>query len=177
MKKGLLTAGALAIVGIGMLMADVKTDYDHKADFGSYKTYSWLKVDAGDSLWADRIKSAVDEQLSAKGWTNQASGGSVGITGMGRVTEEQTYTTFYDGLGGGWGWRRFGGIGMETATTNVEETPVGTLTIDMFDASTKKLIWRGTATATLSSKPDKNDKKLEKGVADMFKKFPPKGES
>ena len=44
----------------------------------------------------------------------------------------------------------------------------------LFDGSTKKLIWRTTATETLSTKPEKNDQKLEKNVGEMFKKFPPK---
>jgi hypothetical protein len=55
----------------------------------------------------------------------------------------------------------------------VENIPVGTLQIDIFDSSTKELIWRGSATDTLSDKPDTNEKKLEKSVGDMFKKFPP----
>jgi hypothetical protein len=57
--------------------------------------------------------------------------------------------------------------------TTVENTPVGTLVVDVFDGNSKKLIWRGTATDTLSSKPESNEKKLEHSVTDMFKKFPP----
>jgi hypothetical protein len=79
--------------------------------------------------------------------------------------------TFYDSFGGGWYWSGFGdGI----ATTTVSTTPIGTLVIDIFDAPSKKLIWRGKATETLSDKPDKNEKKLEKAVEEMFKNFPPK---
>jgi len=37
----------------------------------------------------------------------------------------------------------------------------------------KQLIWRSSAEDALSSKPEKNEKNLEKGVAKMFKKFPP----
>lgn len=59
------------------------------------------------------------------------------------------------------------------ATTRVEPTPIGTLVVDVFDARTQKLIWRGRATDTLSNKPDKDEKKLEKDVAAMFKHFPP----
>jgi len=43
----------------------------------------------------------------------------------------------------------------------------------MYNAQTKQLIWRGSAEGTLSSKADKNEKNLDKGVAKMFKKFPP----
>ncbi|MES1258930.1 MAG: DUF4136 domain-containing protein [Acidobacteriota bacterium] len=174
MKRILFTTGAIALIGIGVLIAEVKTDYDHATDFAAYKTYSWLKVDAGNSLWVDRIKQAVDQQLSAKGWTMQEAGGDVAVAALGHTKKEQSYTTFYDGMGGGWFWR---GFGNGLSTTTVAETPVGTLTVDMFDAGTKKLIWRGVASKTLSSKPEKNVKKLQDSVADLFKKFPPKGES
>jgi hypothetical protein len=44
--------------------------------------------------------------------------------------------------------------------------------VDIFDTPTLKLIWRGVASDTLSGKPEKDEKKLEKVVAEMFKKFP-----
>jgi len=173
MKSVFWATGVIAIVGLGLLLADTKVDYDHKADFASYKTYSWLKVDAGNSLWADRIQSAVDRQLSSKGLTKTASGGDLAVAALGRTRQEQNYTTFYDGLGGGWFWRGFGG----TSTTTVNDIPIGDLTVDMFDGHTKRLVWRGMAEKTLSDKPEKNTKKLDDAVADMFRKFPPKGES
>jgi Domain of unknown function (DUF4136) len=43
----------------------------------------------------------------------------------------------------------------------------------MFDAKTKQMIWRGSAEDMLSDKADKNEKNLDKGVAKMFKDFPP----
>ncbi len=154
-------------------MADVKTDYDHHADFGRYHTYSWIKVDAQDSLWADRIKQDIDGQLQAKGWTLSPSGGDVDVAAYGSTKNQRSTETFYDGLGGGWGWRGWGMGGEGIATTTVQNTPVGTLNVDLFDGQTKKLIWRGSASDTLSSKAEKNDKKLESAVTDMFKKFPP----
>jgi hypothetical protein len=47
------------------------------------------------------------------------------------------------------------------------------LVVDIFDGNSKKLIWRGSSSETLSEKPDKNEKKLEKAVDEMFKHFPP----
>lgn len=162
--------------GVGMCLlyaANVKTDYDHSADFSRYKTYSILKIQATDSLWDERIAKALDTELSAKGWSKVPSGGDVSVAAFGSTKNEQSYNTFYDGLGGGWGWRRWGG-GMGQTTTTVENTPVGTLNVDMFDAQTKKLIWRGSCSDVLSSKPEKNEKKLENAMNDLFKKFPPK---
>ena len=50
---------------------------------------------------------------------------------------------------------------------------MGTLVIDIFDQRNMKLIWRGVAHDSLSGKPDKDEKKLEKLVTDMFKTLPP----
>jgi len=66
-KLFLFLFGIALFCGTASLNAQVKTDYDHSANFGSYKTYSWLKVQSGDSLWDDRIKQDVDSQLAAKG--------------------------------------------------------------------------------------------------------------
>jgi len=46
--------------------------------------------------------------------------------------------------------------------------------VDLFDSHTKQLIWRGVATETLSEKPDKDTKKLNKAVEKLFKDFPPR---
>jgi hypothetical protein len=45
--------------------------------------------------------------------------------------------------------------------------------VDIFDGRTQKLVWRGSGTEALSGKPEKNEKKLEKTLEEMFKHFPP----
>lgn len=151
--------------------ASVSTDYDHHADFGRYRTYYWIGVKAGNSLWQDRIMSAVDGQLAAKGWTRSQGSGDAGVSAFGRVNERDSLETFYDGFPG-WGWRHWGG-GVGMATTEVIPERVGNLTVDIFDGNTRQLVWRGQASDVLSSKPEKNDRNLDHAVADMFKKFPP----
>jgi hypothetical protein len=168
-----------ASVGIALLFAtasfaeQVKTDYDRGADFSQYKTYSWEKVQTQDPLWVGRIKDAVNAALAAKGWTQVASGGQVAIVAMETTQNQQTLNTLYDGFGGGWGWRRFGGGGFGDATTTTENYKIGTLVVDLFDANSKNLIWRGSASDTLSDKSEKNIKNLDKGVQKMFDHFPP----
>jgi len=151
----------------------VKTDYDRSADFSQYKTYSWAHVKTKDALDVDRIKSAVTAALAAKGWTQVDSGGDVSIVAMEITRDQQTLNTFYNGFGGGWGWRRFGGGGFGEATTTTETYRVGTVVVDLFDTKTKKLLWRGTSSDTLSNNSDKNIKNLDKGVEKLFKQFPP----
>ena len=73
-----------------------------------------------DALDVDRIKSAVNAALAAKGWTQVGSGGDVSIVAMEITREQQTLNTFYDGFGGRRGWRRFGGGGFGEATTTTD---------------------------------------------------------
>src|SRR5580700_4649511 len=151
----------------------VKTDYDRTANFAQYKTYSWEQVKTKDPLDVDRIESAVNAALAAKGWTQVNSGGDVSIVAMEITRDQQTLNTFYDGFGGGWGWRRFGGGGFGEATTTTDTYKVGTVVVDLFDTKTKQLIWRGAASDTLSDNSDKNIKNLNESVDKLFKHFPP----
>jgi hypothetical protein len=166
-------------VGIPLLFAaasfaqQVKTDYDRSADFGQYKTYSWEKVQTRDPLMVDRIETAVNADLASKGWKQVQSGGDVSIVAIEITHNQQTLNTFYDGFGGGWGWRGWGGGGFGEATTTTDVYQVGTLVVDLFDAETKKLIWRGSSRNTLSNNSEKNIKNLDKAVQKMFQHFPP----
>ncbi len=150
------------------LCQDVHTDYDKHAMFGNCHTYSWEKVKTTNPLWEPRIRDAVDRDLQAKGWQKVESGGDVALMAVGSSRNQQEYQSFYDGLGG-WRWGGFG----ETTTT-VENYRVGSLVLDMYDARNKQLIWRGVASETLSDKPEKNEKTLDKAVDKMLKEFPPK---
>jgi hypothetical protein len=167
------SVGIALLSGTGSFAQQVKTDYDRGANFSQYKTFFWEKVQTQDPLWVDRIKAAVNAILAAKGWTPAESGGDVAIVAIEMTKDQQTLDTFYDGFGGGWGWRRFGGGGFGDATTTTENYKVGTLVVDLFDANTKKLVWRGSSSDTLSSNSDKNIKELDKGVQKMFDHFPP----
>ena len=167
------SAGLALLFATASFAQQVKTDYDRSANFSQYKTYSWEKVQTQDPLWVDRIKEAVNATLAAKGLTPVESGGDIAIVAMETTQNQRTLNTFYDGFGGGWRWRGAGGFG--TATTTVDNYKVGTLVVDLFDAHTKMLIWRGSVSDTLSDKSDKNIKNLYKGVQKMFDHFPPDG--
>jgi hypothetical protein len=161
----------LILTLLGALIAfarEVVTDYDHSTDFSQYRTYSFIHVKA-PGLWEGRITRAVDAQLVEKGWSKVDAGGDAGVTVFGATREQPTLNTFYESFGGGWFWRGFGG----TATTTVQETPIGTVVVDIFDEHNFKLVWRGVAQDALSGKPEKDEKKLNKSVAEMFKHFPP----
>lgn len=162
------TAAMILLLASASFAQQVQTDYDRSANFAKYKTYSWEKVSTRDPLIIDRIKSSVNAAMAAKGWTEVPSGGDAALVAMETTRDRKTLDTFYNGFGRGWRWGGFG-----DATTTVQTYQVGTLVVDIFDANAKKLIWRGSASGTLSNNSDKNIKALDKGVSKMFKNFPP----
>ena len=174
MKHPIAASAGVLVASACLLFAAVRTDYDHKADFSRYHSYSWIGVSAGSSLWQDRITQAVDSALAAKGWSKVQSGGDAAVSAFGKTSERDTMQTFYTGFPG-WGWRAAWWGGMGTTTTQIVPERVGALTVDVFDGNAKQLIFRGEATDTLSGSAEKNDKKMEHSVDEMFKKFPTHG--
>jgi hypothetical protein len=156
----------------------VSTDYDHQADFQRYHTFTIFKLQASNSLVEQRLRDALMRDLTSRGLQMVPQGGDLAVTAIGSRKSQQEYNTFYDGLGGGFGWRGrgfgggFGGNGI--TSTQVVNIPVGTLVVDLYDGSKHQLLFRGVASDTLSSKEEKNSKKLQKAVDKIFEKFPPK---
>jgi hypothetical protein len=151
---------------------DVSTDYDHSVDFSNYKTFAWVRPPSGaDPFMRQRVEDAINRMLQQKGLqlVSNADDADVGVVANGATMEKHTLQTFYDGYPGGWGW---GGWG--TTRTFVDTYEEGTLVVDLFDMDSKKVIWRSIATDTLSSKPEKNTKKIDKAIDKMFKDYPPK---
>jgi hypothetical protein len=172
MKRYIQTAIlAAALMGTATAFAgNVQTDYNHTANFSQYQTYSWGKVKTTDPFFVTRVQNAVNQQLQAKGWKLAPTGGSVTVFATDNVHDQQEIQTMYDGLGGGWG----PGLGSGLATTTTTDHNVGNLVIDLFDGSSKQIVWRGLATENLSSNDARNTKQLDEDIAKMFKTFPPK---
>ena len=151
----------------------VHTDYDHNVNFANFHSYSWGSVQTSNPLYVQRIKDAVNPDLQAKGWQLMPSGGDVTLMAVGSAQNQQTYQTFYNGLGReGYYWGGFGGLGM--STTTVRNYKVGTLVLDMYDAKTKHLVWRSTASGDISNSPSSNQQRFDKAIDQMLKTFPPK---
>ena len=152
---------------------DVKVDFDKAFDFSTVKTYS-IKIGTpwGNDLSQRRVLAEFDETIAGKGWKKVPEGqADVQVLLHGATQTKHDATTFY--TGGGYGGYRYGGMGMGSAQTVVNEYLVGTLVVDMFDVKSKGLVFRGTAADELSDKPEKNAKKLDKASTKMFKEFPP----
>lgn len=174
--RTVLTASILMLPAFAAAQ-DVKIDFDKAFNFQAVKTYS-IKIGTtwGNDLSQRRVLTEIDEAIAAKGWKKAAEGeANIQVVLHGATQTKRTANTFYSGMGGGYGgygYRGFGG-GMGSAQTVVNEYAVGTLIVDMFDAKTKSLVFRGIAEDEISDNPEKNAKRLEKASTKLFKNFPP----
>ena len=174
--RTLAVAAALSLVGAGAFAQDIKVDYDKAADFTKYKTFAIkLGTSWNNPLSEKRVLAEIQQGLTEKGWTattDDAKADAVVVL-HGATEKQKSLNTFYSGGYGGYGWRGGWGGGMSSSTTTVDEYTVGTLVVDIFDAKTKALVYRGTASDEISNKPEKNAKKLAKASDKLFKNFPP----
>jgi len=164
------------------------TDIDRSVDFNRYKTFGWghseVKVNNpkySSDLINKNIKTTVENELAKRGITVDPSDPDFLIS-------YQTYTEkkenvsgghpfygpygyplrFYPyGFGWGWGWFPFYGYNPPRPYSFTE----GTLIIDITDAKSKELIWRGTVSGKIDNMK-KLQRQIEKGVRAIMKKYP-----
>ena len=175
-RRGIATS--ICVLALAMATAamaqQVDTTVDRSADFSKYKTFSIeVATSWGNSIGEKNVIEELANALTAKGWARVAEGGDVRVLVHGATEEKRQLNTFYTGgYGGGyygWGW---GGVG--SSTTTESEYTEGTLVVDMFDASTKTLIWRGVAQDELKKKQEKREKQASRAVEKLLRNFPPK---
>ena len=153
-------------------------DYDHEYDFKKIKTFEWKKgsdsLEKTDPLLDSRLVNGIQYYLTQTGWVETDDNPDVYVTYHTSTKEEMSLNTTNFGYGypGGWGWGGYGGYyggwggGIGTSTTTVTKYEIGTLVVDVWDAKTKNLVWRGTATnITVSDNPQKMEKRIDKALA------------
>jgi len=154
----------------------VKSDYNPNVDFSSYKTYHWIdfvKMNDDDltqnPLLRQRIVSCVDAELLKKGFIlSDANEVDFFVVVHGLRRENVDISDW----GGGYQYDPLWG-GVE-----VSHVTQGTIVIDVVDAKSDELIWRGLGTCVIKDCSDTEN--LQK-VANLFvskvlSDFPPEGE-
>jgi len=170
-KRYSLALMAVLMTGGALAAQDVKYNFMPGTDFSKYHTYKWVTIEGGahpNQIVDAEIKQAVDSQLTAKGLTKTDGDKADLYVGYQiAVDKEKQWNAF------GTGGARWGG-GMASATSSTITN--GTLVLDMYDPTTKQLVWTGNATKTLdpSGNQEKNQKNLDKAMEKLLKNYPPK---
>jgi Domain of unknown function (DUF4136) len=161
-----LCAMLMSITSIVAVGQQVSVNYNHSQSFAAYHTYAWGPDNANqvkDSILAQAAIQDIDAAMAAKGFqkVTMDQKPDIVVTASGGMKEQTSYTAMgMRGIGGG--------MGSITPQQNVS----GTLIVDLFDAKSQSLVWRGIAQDTLSNNGAKNQKTLANGVNKMFKQWP-----
>jgi len=174
---------ALLIALVPAMAAAQKTtyDFDKAATFSMYKSYAFKDgTPSGMPLIDQRIVAALENELKTKGLTRNDTNPDVFVLYHVAMDTQKDISAYSSGpMYGGYGWGWGGGWGGTTTDVRVRDIVVGTLAVDVVDASKKQIAWRGLGTKELDpgAKPEKRDKNIASAVTKIMKNYPPKVKS
>ena len=171
---------AVLLLAAPALAQKIFVDYDRSVDPSKYKTFAWgptpgpsLKEDS--PLMHSRIKNAIEYHLTEGGLVEDPENPDIYVTYYTDVEDEVRLDTTHMGYGygPGWGWSPYwgGGMGMGSSTTTMTKYQRGTLIIALWDAKTKKLVWRASAQAVVKQNPQKAAKQIDSVINKIVKKW------
>jgi Domain of unknown function (DUF4136) len=164
--KFVLCATLLCIASAFAVGQQVSVNYNHGQDFTQFHTYAWGSNNANqiqNSILAQVAQQNIDSALQGKGLqkVQESEKPDLIVTANGGMKQQTSYTA--------WGMRGIGGgMGGITPQQNIEAT----LIVDLYNAKTQSLVWRGIGQDTLSNNGNKNQQIVEKAVQKMFKQYP-----
>ena len=170
MRKAAMVLGILAsALTLACSTLTTAVDYDHTVSWSQFHTFQLAEGTKDPVTFTQkRIEDAITGTLSGKGWQPVTSNPDIEVFTHVVLTNQKQWNA--TSMGGGFGYRGWGGGGMTTATqTNI---PIGTLVVDLVNPKTKEMVWRGTASDQVSGSGE-DQGKVNDAVAALFKNFPP----
>jgi uncharacterized protein DUF4136 len=148
----------------------VETVHDQNAQFSQFRTYAWIAgVPARDPAIESQIHDAIDRELPFKGLAKAEDPAAPDLFVSTSVSVEVNRVVQPDQ----WGYD-LGPVGMGSSRVNVLTLPMGTLLVDLVDARTRKLVWRGQASRAVDR--EISEETIRKAVRKVFRGYPPEPE-
>ena len=165
------TGMTVAVTLVACIVAagqDVRHNSMPGVDFSKYHTYKWVDIEGGahpNQIVDAEIKQSADNQLASKGLTKTDGDKADLYVGYQIAVDKEKQWNAW-GTGRGFG----GGMGSATQST----INIGSFVLDMYDPTTKQLVWTGTATKAIdpSSNQEKNQKNMNKAMQKLLKYYP-----
>lgn len=174
---------ALFVIAMPALAQKIYVDYDKDADYDAFKTFSWspsseTSLEKESPFMHSRIVNEIQFYMTDGGLIEDDENPDLLVTYHTNSKDEVRLDTSHYGYGYGGGyyrdpyWGGYGGYGsMGSSTTTVTNYTKGTLIVDIWDAKTKTLVWRGAAEAIVKEKPQAQSKQIDKMLAKMVKRW------
>lgn len=171
MKHTLLNLLVLAGLWVGVLplRAGVDVDVDPAVEFEQFSSFSWSEGTAAkDPEIEKKIRVAVERELISKGYQRVREAADLTLVVHSALDVERRID-----ISGQPYWYRYREWGrLDLAEVEVYELDIGTICVDILDAETGHLIWRGLAKEVDARKREDLDMKINRAVEKMFRKFP-----
>jgi len=177
MRKSLGMALMVVLFAMPAAAQKVYVDYDRNAIKNDYRTFAWQEtgptLQEFAPLMHTRIKNGIEHYLTEGGFIEDAKDPDLWVTYHTSAQEEVQFsvTSYGYGYGAGWGWSPYWGATGGGVSTTASTYERGTLVVDIWDAKTNEIVWRGTASAVVSENPKKAQKTVEKALEKMVKQF------
>lgn len=162
----------LGVLAAGVISAGVSVEYASQADFSQYRTFSFVEgTPAQDSQVEKWLHEAITRELRDKGLQMLAVGGDLIVRTHLQVREQQRLEV---DILGEWSIPETDSTKV-TPGENARDVGRGTVTVELLDGFSKLVIWQGVAGAvTRTEVTPSSEKRINKAIGNMFKKYPPK---
>jgi len=164
----------------------IRANWSRDAAFSDYKTYEWIPSEqTNHQFYRQYVGEYVNYALQKKKGMQEVSASQnpdLYVTYHFTTRETTDLDTYGYGFGGGWGgmgwggwgWGGMGMGGMSYSQTRQVPRVEGYLTLDLIDARTKKIIWRGEAMEDDVTKGgNAEEKQVANSVYKMLQRYPP----
>ncbi len=178
-----LCFGLASLLGPACSSVRVDSDHDPSIDFALYHTYAWAPASLSspsdptvDTNFFDRrVRESLKAELERRGLRPHEGGGEPGLLVAYFVRQQTHLGPNSVGAAASWDYP-YGGIGGYWAPVDIRQYKEGTLVIDLIDAKTHQLVWRGVATHAFDDAGVK-EKQVRDAVTKLMKEYPPKQSS
>lgn len=161
---------------------DIRSDYDHEADFSGYQTFGFIEPLGTDKLGystlvTSHFKAAARKEMEALGYRYSEENPELKVNFF-LNTENRTEIRSTPSMSASYGYYGYrSGLymgfpiyGSDTETRNYK---VGTLHVDVVDTAKEQLIWEGIAEGKLSQEALDNPRPaIQSTVHQIFQHYP-----
>jgi hypothetical protein len=152
----------------------VSSDYDRTVNFSAYKTYSIYNLKSKGSvnqLNEDRIIKYLNAEMAKRGFKQDNHNPDLMVNALTVLKDKRGVSATNYGYGGI--YRPYGFWGAPGYTSiSTYDYKDGSLVIDMIDAKTQRMVWTGSGSAEVYSKPKNPEQVISEVVGKIMAEFP-----
>ncbi|MCM0036621.1 MAG: DUF4136 domain-containing protein [Burkholderiaceae bacterium] len=178
--------GATVLVGLMAACSNapiVRSDYDPRADFASYRTFAFMEPLGTDragytTLLTERLKRAAALQMESRGYALDEKNPDLLINFQTTVQSRTEYVgpppmMWGGGFGFGYGAGFYSGWPGYAFGPDVIQYNEGTMKVDLIDTKRRQMVWEGVGTSVIGdAQQTASDATVQNMMISIFARYP-----